>query len=123
MPVDGTIAHIPSLCIFHNVTGYPCPACGFTRSFVCFAHGDLHDSLRYHPLGPLLFVVLAGWSIIGVARFVKSVTNSRRGIGTEGIAPASRWEPLLKRTALIIATALLMGVWTLRLAGYLPSPP
>lgn len=44
-------------CLFHQLTGQPCPFCGATRSFVYMAHGDLGMALHLYPLGPALFVV------------------------------------------------------------------
>jgi hypothetical protein len=57
---DGRILHLPSICIFYDTTGLPCPGCGLTRSFVCLAHGRLAEAFRWHPLGPLVFLVVAG---------------------------------------------------------------
>ena len=56
---DGTIAHIPSICPFYNLTGLPCPGCGLTRSFVSLGHGQWLESLHWHPLGWLIALVLA----------------------------------------------------------------
>jgi hypothetical protein len=53
----GKIAHLPSVCLFYNLTGLPCPGCGLTRSFVCLGHGHWRESLHWHPLGPLFFLI------------------------------------------------------------------
>lgn len=44
-------------CIFRNVTSYPCPSCGTTRSVVSFFKADWHAALLTNPLG--IFVALA----------------------------------------------------------------
>jgi hypothetical protein len=49
----GTVQHGPILCPFRLVTGLPCPGCGLTRSWVYLFHGQLAESLYYHPLGPI----------------------------------------------------------------------
>src|SRR5690242_122291 len=49
-------------CGLRKLTGYPCLACGMTRSFDWFAQGRLIDSLVINPLG----FVLALLSVIGV---------------------------------------------------------
>jgi len=60
---------LPNSCAFRRVSGYDCPGCGLTRSFVSFAHGDWRNALRYNLAGPLWFgVMLAqipyrGWQI------------------------------------------------------------
>ncbi len=60
---------LPNSCAFRRLSGYDCPGCGLTRSFVSVAHGDWRNALRYNPAGPLWFgVMLAqipyrGWQI------------------------------------------------------------
>lgn len=49
-------AHIAApVCPFYFITGHPCPFCGGTRSFAYMWQGDLSDSVRLFPLGPLFF--------------------------------------------------------------------
>jgi hypothetical protein len=52
---DGRLAHLPSVCPFHIVTGLPCPGCGLTRAFVCLSHGQFVQSLHWHPIGWLVY--------------------------------------------------------------------
>jgi hypothetical protein len=42
-------------CPFYYLTGHPCPFCGGTRSFAYMWQGDLANSVRLFPLGPLFF--------------------------------------------------------------------
>ena len=58
-PGTGQIGHLPSVCLFYNLTGLPCPGCGLTRSFVCLGHGRFWEALHWHPLGPAIFFVFA----------------------------------------------------------------
>jgi hypothetical protein len=44
---------LPDLCLFHRITGLPCPTCGLTRSWAALLRGHLGQSLHYHALGPL----------------------------------------------------------------------
>src|SRR5262249_25787326 len=46
---------VPGTCTLRRFTGYPCAGCGLTRSFVALAHGRVADSLRFHPVGIVLF--------------------------------------------------------------------
>jgi len=63
----GRIAHLPSVCLFYQLTGLPCPGCGLTRSFVCIGHGYWRDSLHWHPLGLGIYAVfLLLWLRCGV---------------------------------------------------------
>lgn len=43
-----------SLCPLKMLSGFPCPGCGITKSMVYFYEGDLHKSLYYHILGPVV---------------------------------------------------------------------
>ncbi|MDH5655269.1 MAG: DUF2752 domain-containing protein [Spirochaetia bacterium] len=47
-----------SICIFYNLTGLPCPACGLTRSVSHIVQGDFLHSLIYHPAGVLVAAVM-----------------------------------------------------------------
>lgn len=40
-----------SVCMFKNVTGYPCPSCGTTRAVMLLLHGHLVESVLMNPLG------------------------------------------------------------------------
>ncbi|MGC4120606.1 MAG: DUF2752 domain-containing protein [Myxococcales bacterium] len=53
-------------CGLRKLTGYPCLACGMTRSFDWFAQGRLLDALLINPLGFLLAVA----SVVGVLYLV-----------------------------------------------------
>ncbi len=54
LSIDGV--PLPGVCAFREATGIPCPGCGLTRSWVALLHGDLAWSLRFHPLGWLVFL-------------------------------------------------------------------
>ncbi|MEO8694318.1 MAG: DUF2752 domain-containing protein [Acidimicrobiales bacterium] len=98
-------AHGPVLCPFRRVTGVWCPTCGMTRAFAWMAHGDLHESLRYHPLAPVLLIEAA----VG-AMFLWYRRRAQKIEGYSAPLPA----PLLR--GLIVANALLvLAVWVIRL--------
>ena len=44
-------------CVFHAVTGVPCPLCGMTRSVTATMHLRLHDALAFNPAGVLAVLV------------------------------------------------------------------
>lgn len=72
-------------CLFHQVTGQPCPFCGATRSLVYMAHGDVGMSLYLYPLGPVIFlavvaaVAYALWSF-STGRVVRPRYSRRAGV-------------------------------------------
>ncbi|MHB8780053.1 MAG: DUF2752 domain-containing protein [Candidatus Geothermincolia bacterium] len=92
-------------CVFRRVTTVPCLFCGMTRSFAATARLDLAAALRFHLLGPALFVgtvalaATAGWSLA-------------RG------RPLPRLRPITKKIAACSALALLLAAWAARLAIY-----
>lgn len=70
---------LPDVCPVHRISGFWCPGCGLTRSFVAAAHGDFAAAIKLHPLGPILFSLvllqvpyraarLTGFSVAGVQR-------------------------------------------------------
>jgi hypothetical protein len=62
----GTHEQVPVLgdylkpCGFHEATGYPCPACGYTTTFAYAAHGRLWAALKNQPFGFFLFLLACG---------------------------------------------------------------
>lgn len=61
---------LPDTCIFHNLTGLPCPGCGLSRSIVAAAHGEIISSFSLHRLGLLTlayimlqFIFRLGWML------------------------------------------------------------
>ena len=57
----------PSVLFFHR----PCPGCGLTTSWTALLHGNLGSSFRAHPLGPLLYLLFTGSSLLGFFGWVK----------------------------------------------------
>lgn len=82
-----------------------------TRSLVCLAHGHFADALRFHPLGPVVFLWLAGVTIL---RLLPARTRARL---------ETAFPPRLRMVAGVTLALLLFGIWAVRLAGGLPWPP
>ena len=102
-------AHGPVLCPLRRLTGVWCPTCGMTRAVGWLLHGDLHQSLRYHPLAPLLLVEAA---------CVAAVWWYRRPARSGGTAPSTQPAPSALVRGLIVANALLvLVVWIVRLTS------
>jgi len=57
IPID----RLPGICVFHSVTGWPCPTCGMTRSVVALAHLDLGRALAYNAATPVMAAIFALW--------------------------------------------------------------
>ena len=71
---------LPGICMFHGMTGLPCPGCGLTRSISAAAHGDLKSSFSHHRLGLLLLYYLFlqfvfNFVFIAIPRWRKSLSR------------------------------------------------
>lgn len=60
-----------TFCIFKNLTGFPCPACGSTRATVALLHGNFLESIQINPLAILTNVLIVAsviWMLIDLVR-------------------------------------------------------
>ena len=48
------INSIPHFCLFNKLTGFPCPVCGITRSFLSLYDFKIMESLKYNPNGLII---------------------------------------------------------------------
>lgn len=96
-----------STCIFHNLTGLPCPFCGLTRATVCVMHGQPLEALSFHPLSVAVLVFMVFMGIYSLAVILSGKDFPSR----ESISPR-----LAKAPAFILSAALLMS-WIVRLTG------
>ena len=47
---------LPLRCALYEMFGVKCALCGATRSLCTLAHGDFSQSIRFHLLGPAIFI-------------------------------------------------------------------
>lgn len=64
--LDGTTEHVelfgrvlPPSCTFQRITGWNCPGCGLTRSFVFMGAASPLQAFKMHIFGPLLWTAVA----------------------------------------------------------------
>lgn len=114
--------HLPVLqqawpgCAFRELTGWPCGACGLTRSFVRATHGELASALVVSPLG---LALLAAW--VGAALVILP-TWAVPSLPRPHLVPAGPAGAFLVRWGLL---ALLLVNWAYLLAytAIAGSPP
>lgn len=60
-----------TICLFKNITGYPCPSCGSTRATVLLLNGNFMDSVFMNPLAILTnFIIVLSffWILIDIVQ-------------------------------------------------------
>jgi len=70
---DPAAGSTPTLCVFRNATGIPCPACGATRSLELLWRGDLAGAAALNPVG-----ILLGLALISFPFWILADTVRRR---------------------------------------------
>lgn len=103
------VLHLPGLpCLFHEMTGLPCPGCGMTRAIVALLHGDLAQAFTHHPLG---VPVAAIWLLLAVAGLLPTARRLR-------LADAlAVWDRRLALSTLLLAAFLIHGLARLAFAA------
>ncbi len=85
-------------CVFHSLTGLPCPTCGATRAAIQFLHGHFSASLLYNPLAFLAFCGLAAFDLYALGVLLTRAPRLRLG-------KLSRPEQNLARYAIVLLVA------------------
>jgi hypothetical protein len=109
--IMGESAHpaVPTVCLFKEATGLPCPSCGTTRSLVLLVQGQVVASFMTNPFGPLLALLLAIvplWVVVDAVR--KKDSFYRRYIWVENLFIQNRWI-----TASAAAIMVLNWIWNI----------
>ena len=93
-----------TLCIFKNLTGIPCPACGSTRATLLLFHGEIRKSLLLNPFGLVTNIII----IISIAWMAADIIKKR-----ETFLPFLKtdWNIWVKITLLIII--LINWIWNI----------
>lgn len=97
-------------CVFKEATGWPCPQCGMTRSWIHAARLHPATAFAYSPSGTLLWMGLVGAGGVGAIRLVTRDPNR------------AALPPRLLAGAVLAWVALHCLQWLARLAGLNPLP-
>jgi len=99
-------------CPMLQATGVPCPACGATRAFVLFSHGDVGGAMRFNWTWLVIWLVIAGSMFTAAWRLWRQRTAlpdwARRFGGWLQTHPAA---------VVALPFALLLGPWLVALAN------
>jgi len=85
------LPHIPA-CLFHALSGVPCPGCGMTRALLLLGQLRFAEALALHPLAPGMGLLMI-WALVG--------------------SPGRSW--LTRRSTVRGALALVLVVWIARI--------
>ena len=91
----------PSVCLFRNVTGLPCPFCGSTRSVGHILQGEFSAALYSNPLG-----------YFGLAFLVVLFISPSTIKGTSDYL-AKKWWTLTQKNQILITVGLIVLAWIL----------
>jgi len=69
---ESSIHHAPVICLFRIVTGYRCPGCGMTHSFIEFFHGRFSEVLSYNILSAVVIPFIITMAIIQAYKLLKN---------------------------------------------------
>lgn len=93
-------------CPFQAVTGWDCPLCGGTRLGGALLHGDLAAAFAWNPL---VFVGLAGLSVLGVLWVVEAAGGPKVRLPASLAVRARRLSP----THWLVVAGLVAVAYTL----------
>ena len=100
------------VCLFRQLTGLPCPACGMTRSIVLTLDGHLGTALRLNLAGPVWVLAVATLAVA-----LLWLAWRERARGTDRSAPARRRVRLLALVQGAVFGIALAGNWIWVLRG------
>lgn len=72
--LNGVVNDQVSLCMFHNVTGIPCPSCGTTRGMMQLVQGHFSEAFR---MNALCYVQAFFLLILPVLLIIDLIANKR----------------------------------------------
>jgi len=99
-------------CGFREATGFDCPSCGMTRSWIWLVRGHVLEAFQYNAAGALLLIGLAVMGVIGTVRVV---TGDPKRLEVN----------LSMLSGVVVAWMIVpyLGGWFLRMAGFNALPP
>jgi len=100
---DGADSFHPTVCLFKEATGLPCPSCGTTRALLLLTHGKFSESYLLNPFGFFLaagLMILPFWLTFDLV--AKRTSFRHWYVQTERFFSGSRWM-IASSVAIVIA--------------------
>lgn len=54
----GVSQYTPNVCLIKQITGFPCPSCGTSRSVLALTDGNFQHAIMTNPLGFIVFAIM-----------------------------------------------------------------
>lgn len=102
-PNENPNGHL-TICIFHNITGYPCPGCGTVRGLKYFFHLDFYNALMMNPLG----VIIALYMVVGLVWITIDLVR-----GSDSFARLARFKLRWWMIVLVVVLVALNWWWNI----------
>ena len=99
-------------CPMLQATGVPCPACGATRAFVLFSHGDMGGAMRFNWSWLVLWFVIVGAMFTAAWRLWQ-----QRAALPDWLHRFGGWLQTHPAAVVALPFALLLGPWLVALAN------
>jgi hypothetical protein len=90
-------------CAFHSLTGYGCMTCGMTRSFHALMHGELATAIRYHLMGPVVFLLV----LLSLVKLTAEAVSGRQAAILSGMK--------VRLSGVLLLAAVWFVYWVVRL--------
>ena len=95
-------------CIFHTITGDPCPACGTRRALLSLLKGDIYTSVLINPYGLLLALLVIFYTTGLTCDFIRKSRQFRDWLKRSEQLLANKYILML-----IILLMLLNWIWNI----------
>ena len=95
-------------CIFHTITGYPCPACGTRRALLSLLKGDIYTTVLINPYGLILALLVIFYTTGLTCDFIRKSRQFRDWLKRSEQLLANKYILML-----IILLMLLNWIWNI----------
>lgn len=94
-----------SVCVFKNLTGYPCPGCGITRGTILLFRGNILESILLNPVALIINLMAIMATIMIIRDLLLNKSDFQRLI-------TRKIHPII--LLILVLLVLLNWVWNIR---------